>query len=1188
MKESSSEPQSFCPEDNCCPTFLISDEPQSNDQDGEAHDKVAEGIFNLVLDEDGGKSIGLEGDYGTGKTTVIKILEDKLTNPSENLETDKKKKAANCKLIIFDAWVHEGDPLRRAFLENTINKLMDFKNDDKPWIDNDEWKDKLLVIAQKKEIKTTKTIPHLTPLGKWVAGSILLIPIGLAFINAALRNDNLVIGSGSISFAFLVRFIIGIILASSPAILIGIQATRLWKQSKKNKRETEEGLKSGNSSKLQDETDSIFALLFNRAITEDRTETSKTPNPTALEFEIYFKDLMAQALKSPDRRLVFVFDNLDRVEAHIALSIWSTLQTFVEHSRHSGSNWAKRFWIIVLFDPKALRKHWGEDQYENIEHPKDNLDLAVTTESIGTLQTNYITNLGEFSTFTSFTDKTFQIRFRVPPALLSNWHKKLLKFLGEAFTKHSQAEFHEVYRVYETYFSSLQTPPTIRKLKLFVNQIGVVHRQWVGKFPLSHIAYFTLFQNNIENHPNWFSNHPLIEYQSIFNDENALRCNFVAIAFNVELETAKELLLSSQIKKALTDGTNESVEELKELSGYGNGFWQVAEKLFYNETKWIEKEEEKISNAAFCLFESKLLETTTDNMAETTKSSLAAMSSNIKSSLVTLSSNIEWFPLDSQKAKGLVGIYNWTDDHEIQKRVLQNIIYGVSKANNLKKSIDISSFIDGLKFIKKSLPSGGSSNFYRESIVDGICRKLRTDRKDGPVTRDSQPYGEELKILLVTFFALGEEDPEVEELVLELCKEGIYLRYLNNVLLHDLNDANDYGQSSIDIPAWCLFLTLRFFPDALKNNQFSEMTEELNSLKQIYNLRLDIEDSAPISKQRFENIPQAFTNILIEYKSLWLFSKILEFEPDAKPFLGKCFAILINNKAAEEILTAKFWVDNWTFIKSSFAEESSADWAKIKKLITEKSIKITDILMKQEYNNQYIELYETLLPSNQKNTFHSWCQKGLNDTVLAEDWKTAIATQNHLFRIAKHLFSNDFDSQIGNHYLEALVLFFEEKISGVPDLVNNPLNTSIGLKSAAELITSEVDKQILRRRQWIIVLNSQEYINKDTYRFIISQLTSLVDFPEEGNFFKQVYLPNRNNKTGFEWIFKLLSSKLTNADSNRIAEAFNIGKQEYTPEEIQKIVDELLAFTDEESFESNYLKQIKNFREINLQGHLGA
>jgi predicted KAP-like P-loop ATPase len=55
--------------------------------------------------EAGGKMIGVEGGWGAGKTTVINLLRGELSD-------DKLVRIA-----IFDAWAHEGDPLRRTYLD---------------------------------------------------------------------------------------------------------------------------------------------------------------------------------------------------------------------------------------------------------------------------------------------------------------------------------------------------------------------------------------------------------------------------------------------------------------------------------------------------------------------------------------------------------------------------------------------------------------------------------------------------------------------------------------------------------------------------------------------------------------------------------------------------------------------------------------------------------------------------------------------------------------------------------------------------------------------------------------------------------------------------------------------------------------------------------------------------------------
>jgi hypothetical protein len=96
-----------------CRTRLIADTPSSMDDFG-PHRRIAEAIFELIDSEPGGVAIGLEGDWGSGKSTIIKLLDGHLA------ESQSPRK-----LIVFNAWAHEGDPLRRTFLESLIHELID-------------------------------------------------------------------------------------------------------------------------------------------------------------------------------------------------------------------------------------------------------------------------------------------------------------------------------------------------------------------------------------------------------------------------------------------------------------------------------------------------------------------------------------------------------------------------------------------------------------------------------------------------------------------------------------------------------------------------------------------------------------------------------------------------------------------------------------------------------------------------------------------------------------------------------------------------------------------------------------------------------------------------------------------------------------------------------------------------------
>ena len=92
-----------------CPTKYLSDKPTVDDKFG-SHSRIAKSISRLVKNESGGKSIALKGNWGSGKSSIISMVE-------KNLDND-------ILLFKFNAWIHEGDSLRRRFLEKLIDFLI--------------------------------------------------------------------------------------------------------------------------------------------------------------------------------------------------------------------------------------------------------------------------------------------------------------------------------------------------------------------------------------------------------------------------------------------------------------------------------------------------------------------------------------------------------------------------------------------------------------------------------------------------------------------------------------------------------------------------------------------------------------------------------------------------------------------------------------------------------------------------------------------------------------------------------------------------------------------------------------------------------------------------------------------------------------------------------------------------------
>src|SRR6476620_2730947 len=109
-------PESFnTPRLHKCPTVFIPDLPSERDSfaTNRAYKRIVSAIVEIVRSTNNdGLSIGVEGSWGAGKTTVINLLRDELRNTDSG---DSGK--SQVRVIAFDAWAHEGDPLRLTFLE---------------------------------------------------------------------------------------------------------------------------------------------------------------------------------------------------------------------------------------------------------------------------------------------------------------------------------------------------------------------------------------------------------------------------------------------------------------------------------------------------------------------------------------------------------------------------------------------------------------------------------------------------------------------------------------------------------------------------------------------------------------------------------------------------------------------------------------------------------------------------------------------------------------------------------------------------------------------------------------------------------------------------------------------------------------------------------------------------------------
>jgi energy-coupling factor transporter ATP-binding protein EcfA2 len=499
---------------------LLDDEPSSADELG-AHERIANALAGLILTSPTGKSVCIDGDWGSGKSTIIKLLRQKLSNaggqatsPSESGQgTLPGRIALNgsndappaVHFFTYDAWVHSGDSLRREFLSSLIDGI--FAETD--WLDSDSrptskkrWEEKKLELARSMRRVEKETGLTFSLLGRmsavlsvsWLAASTLL-PKFDAHVESMDVTDK-------------AAWLVIALLATGALSQV---TAALWQ--------------SNGGFSIAGVIDKVGALFVNKGVSKETVSTVETPEPNSVQFQDTFGEYVSEALKSGERRLVMVVDNLDRVDADQQRAIWALLSSFVDNPFLSRNPWSKKVWVLV---PLARER---------------SLD-AISKD-------------GKAS---DFFDKIFQVTFRVPPPVLSGWKDMLFALLGTAFAGESEDERHDIIRVYESSLE-LDRLPTPRSLKLFVNELVVLSLQWDTTFPLTHLAAYAaqarmpdvlqaLRLNTI----------PTKDSERLLNTQ--LRPTFAALFFNVaDTKKANYLLLHPRLSSLLETENGKSLKE---------------------------------------------------------------------------------------------------------------------------------------------------------------------------------------------------------------------------------------------------------------------------------------------------------------------------------------------------------------------------------------------------------------------------------------------------------------------------------------------------------------------------------------------------------------------------------------------------------------------------------------------------
>lgn len=489
------------------------------------HEHVADTLFRLINHTNRGLTIGLEGSWGSGKSTVVSLLRQKFDEGTL--------------FFLFDAWAHEGDPLRRIFLERLIETH-------DPAGENEALKTVKEAITQSQKTVTTTTSRTASRLGKYLSLAALPVPAGAAMLSSVEMSSVFMpwhIEAGSVHWPFASA----LLLAFMP--IFPLIYWYFCGDKKDGKRD--------------------WSFLQSESTEESTQSTSEDAETTSIEFEHFFKQIMEHCLGSQNscKRAVIVIDNLDRLDADKARHAWSSLQAFFQYrsvSQGTHDDWIQRIWFLVPYDRDGMIALWPDNDGANFDSTSDPNGVGKK------IKKNRITN--------AFFDKCFQVTAEVPEMILSAWPAYLETCVQEALTGWSNEARQAVIRVYKNQHAHFDISPTPREIRCFINQVGLLGMRWGSTVSAEAMALYADLRLHRSEHEmrQRLLNRQALPLQNCDNPVQVER-ELANLLFGVSGNKGTQILLQKPLWRGMTtmeestSDDNPTITQLIEL--YGEGFW---------------------------------------------------------------------------------------------------------------------------------------------------------------------------------------------------------------------------------------------------------------------------------------------------------------------------------------------------------------------------------------------------------------------------------------------------------------------------------------------------------------------------------------------------------------------------------------------------------------------------------------
>ncbi|MDG2430871.1 P-loop NTPase fold protein [Flavobacterium sp.] len=280
-----------------------------------SQDKIANVISEKIINDPEFKIIGIDGEWGSGKSNLVRLVEKKLENSH--------------KFFVYDVWGHQEDEQRKSILVE-LTEFIKQEDDLLKKGNKKVWDNNLKILLAKSKETTTINQPYLSVGFIFSLFSIVYVPTVNVFKDSL--KDFFEIESWFWKLV-LVAFPIFIVLSIYIWNLIKNWTNKkgFWKSFRCSAEET-------------------FQVYTNKQTQETKIETISEDQPSVRDFQKWMEDINNDL----EKKLVIVFDNFDRLPKKHILNIWSSIHIFFAEKKYSNIK------VIIPFDREHVQNAFKE------------------------------------------------------------------------------------------------------------------------------------------------------------------------------------------------------------------------------------------------------------------------------------------------------------------------------------------------------------------------------------------------------------------------------------------------------------------------------------------------------------------------------------------------------------------------------------------------------------------------------------------------------------------------------------------------------------------------------------------------------------------------------------------------------------------------------------------------------------